>query len=91
MRRLELADAVSAPLERELDPGERDRFDPHFRGSQGCRRLEAPSQAVVGALRGLEDAPKESIASYMASYRDQDGFDAVAGCEYVDDRLRFEE
>ena len=58
---LELADAVSAYLEKELDPGERDRFDAHFRGCQACRLLVAQSQAVVGALRGLEDAPKEAI------------------------------
>ncbi|MFY9551847.1 MAG: MEDS domain-containing protein [Thermoanaerobaculia bacterium] len=58
---LELADAVSAYLEKELDPGERDRFDAHFRGCQSCRLLVAQSQAVVGALRGLEDASKEAI------------------------------
>jgi hypothetical protein len=57
---LELADAVSAHLEKELDPGERDRFDAHFRGCRGCRLLVAQSQAVVGALRALEDAPKEA-------------------------------
>ncbi|MFY9551113.1 MAG: zf-HC2 domain-containing protein [Thermoanaerobaculia bacterium] len=88
---LELADAVSAYLERELDPGERVRFDAHFRGCQGCRRLVARSKAVVGAFRGLEDARKEAIASLIAADHDHDGLDAVAGCEYVDDRLRFEE
>ena len=54
----ELADAVPAYLESELDPVERDRFDAHLRACQGCRLLVAQSQAVVGALRGMEDAPK---------------------------------
>jgi len=57
----ELADAVSAYLESELDPVERDRSDAHLRACQGCRLLVAQSQAVVAALRGLEDAPKGAI------------------------------
>lgn len=54
----ELADAVTAFLESELDPVERHRFDAHLRACQGCRLLVAQSLAVVGTLRGLEDAPK---------------------------------
>lgn len=55
MRCSELADAVSAYLDGELDPVERDRFDSHVRGCPTCRLLFTQSQAVVGALRGFQD------------------------------------
>jgi len=57
----ELADAVSAYLEGELDAVERDRFDAHIRGCPGCRLLVAQSQAMIGALRGLEEADDDDV------------------------------
>jgi hypothetical protein len=57
----ELEDAVSSGLDGELDPGERDRFDAHLRGCPGCRLLVMQSQAVIAAVRGLENAPRDAI------------------------------
>ena len=57
----ELADAVTAYLERALAPGDRDRFEVHSRGCRRCRLLVAQSRAVVGSLRSLEDGPKGAI------------------------------
>src|SRR5260370_15263212 len=53
-----MAAVVLVFLDIESAPDEWDRIEAHLRGCQGCRRLVAQSQAVVGALRGLEDAPK---------------------------------
>ena len=57
----ELAEAVTAYLERELDPGDRDRFEAHSRDCQRCRSLLAQSMAVVASLRSLEVRPKGAI------------------------------
>lgn len=58
---LELAERVTAYLERALAPGDRDRFEVHARGCQRCRLLVQESRAVVESLRSLEDGPKGAI------------------------------
>jgi MEDS: MEthanogen/methylotroph, DcmR Sensory domain/Putative zinc-finger len=57
----ELAEAVTAYLERALGAGDRDRFEAHTRSCQRCRALVAQSRNLVASLRSLEDGPKQTI------------------------------
>jgi hypothetical protein len=44
----------------------------------------------VGATLETREVPPSARVPVIAAYQDHDALDAVAGCEYVDDRLRYE-
>jgi hypothetical protein len=54
----ELADAVTAYLERALAPADREKLEAHSAGCPRCRLLVAQSRAVVESLRRLEGGAK---------------------------------
>ena len=66
---------------------------PRWLGMVGRRvllRLLAVGRDVGPMLDDRNVQPGAGV-SFIATYHHHDRFDAVAGCEYVDDRIRFRE
>jgi hypothetical protein len=53
--------------------------------------LFLPAGRDVRQTAGAQRVQGGTDVSFIATYRDDEPLDAVAGCEYVDDRIRLQE
>ena len=65
----EVLDQLSAYLDGELGPEERDRIEAHLRGCDGCARFGGEFRATVRALREHLLHPKKLPASVQERVR----------------------